>query len=96
MVYASYRVVLCVELSPSLLMLNSSQRSRPAADLLYNAVDMAVRAVLQPVLASSVLANGFQDAPAGFPIVNLTVIARGLDEAPTHQLVLFLITTSAL
>ena len=96
MVYASYRVVLCVELSPSLLMLNSSQRSRPAADLLYNAVDMAVRAVLQPVLASSVLANGFQDAPAGFPIVHLTVIARGLDEAPTHQLVLFLITTSAL
>ena len=71
-VYAAYRIVLCIELSPSLLMLNSPERTRPAADLLYRAVDMALRAALQPVLQNSVLANGFRDAPAGFPIVHLT------------------------
>ena len=47
-----------------------------------------MRAALQPVLATSVRAHGFRDAPAGFPLVHLSVIVRGLTEAPMHPIVL--------
>lgn len=83
-VYESYRIVLCVELSPSLLRPEGPSRStRPSADLLFNAVDTALRSALLPLTQ-----GWFRDAPAGTPVIHLSVIARGLVDAPLQPLLM--------
>ena len=56
-------------------------RPRPSADLLYDAVDTALRSVLLPLTE-----EWFKDVPAGSPVIHLAVVVRGLAEAPLQPL----------